>query len=140
MKGKTRVINGDRWTVVDLAPAAPLADMVASILEEEGYIVMTRGLGRVDDAFSHLGAVSAGATAVLVPEADADSALALIAETVTDYQGEELDGILQQMAADIDSADLESAAAGVAPDPDGAKRQETDRAGKPGEDDLADED
>lgn len=125
MKGETRVINGDRWTVVDLAPAAPLAEMVASILEEEGFIVMTRGLGRVDDAFSHLGAVSAGTTAVLVPEADADRALALIEETVTDYQGEELDGILQQMATDMDTADSEAYGRGLAGDGQGTDDQGT---------------
>lgn len=137
MKGETRVINGDRWTVVDLAPAAPLAEMVASILEEEGFIVMTRGLGRVDDAFSHLGAVSAGATAVLVPEADADRALALISETVTDYQGEELDGILQQMAADMDPADIESVSGGSRAD--GVRRSGSDGPGTNGEENGADD-
>lgn len=137
MKGETRVINGDRWTVVDLAPAAPLAEMVASILEEEGFIVMTRGLGRVDDAFSHLGAVSAGATAVLVPEADADRALALISETVTDYQGEELDGILRQMAADMDPADIETVSGG--PPADGEKRPGSDGPGTPGEGNSGDD-
>lgn len=137
MKGETRVINGDRWTVVDLAPAAPLAEMVASILEEEGFIVMTRGLGRVDDAFSHLGAVSAGATAVLVPEADADRALALISETVTDYQGEELDGILRQMAADMDPADIESVSGGSSAD--GEKRPGSDGPGTHGEGNSGDD-
>jgi hypothetical protein len=107
MKGETRLINGDRWTVVDLAPAAPLAEMVAAILEEEGFVVMTRGIDRVDDAFSHLGAVSAGATAVLVPEADAERALALIAETVTDYQGEDLEAVLRELGDDLGPGDLE---------------------------------
>jgi outer membrane scaffolding protein for murein synthesis (MipA/OmpV family) len=108
MKGETRLINGDRWTIVDLAPAAPLAEMVASILEEEGFVVMTRGIDTVDDAFSHLGAVSAGATAVLVPEADADRALELIAETVTDYQGEDLDAVLSELGDGFGPADLEA--------------------------------
>ncbi|MEX2542812.1 MAG: hypothetical protein WD314_13445 [Trueperaceae bacterium] len=113
MKGETRLINGDKWTVVDQAPAAPLAEMVAAILEEEGFVVMTRGVDQVDDAFSHLGAVSAGTTVVLVPEAEAERALALIADTVTDYQGDDLDAILSEMdgfAAD----DLE--ALGLDPD------------------------
>lgn len=108
MKGDTRLINGDRWTVVDLAPAAPLAEMVAAILEEEGFVVMTRGSDQIDDAYSHLGAVSAGATAVLVPEADAERALALIAETVTDYEGEELEAILAKMGDGASAADLEA--------------------------------
>ena len=108
MKGETRLINGDRWTVVDIAPAAPLAEMVAAILEEEGFVVMTRGVDRVDDAFSHLGAVSAGTTVVLVPEADAERALALIAETVTDYQGEDLERILAEMGDGASAADLEA--------------------------------
>lgn len=108
MKGETRRINGDSWTVVDLAPAAPLAEMVAAILEEEGFVVMTRGIDQVDDAFSHLGAVSAGATAVLVPEADAERALALIAETVTDYQGEDLDAILAELGNGATTADLDA--------------------------------
>jgi 3-dehydroquinate synthase class II len=108
MKGETRLINGDPWTIVDLAPAAPLAEMVASILEEEGFVVMTRGIDVVDDAFSHLGAVSAGATAVLVPEADAERALELIAETVTDYQGEDLDAVLAELGDGFGPADLEA--------------------------------
>lgn len=108
MKGETRMINGDLWTIVDLAPAAPLAEMVAAILEEEGFVVMTRGLDRIDDAFSHLGAVSAGATAVLVPDKDAERALALIAETVTDYEGDDLDEILAQLGEGAGAADLEA--------------------------------
>ena len=108
MKGETRMINGDRWTVVDVAPAAPLAEMVAAILEDEGFVVMTRGIDQVDDAFSHLGAVSAGTTVVLVPEADAERALALIEETVTDYQGEDLEKILAQMGNGASAADLEA--------------------------------
>lgn len=102
------MINGDRWTVVDLAPAAPLAEMVAAILEDEGFVVMTRGVDQVDDAFSHLGAVSAGTTVVLVPEVDAHRALALIADTVTDYQGEDLEKILAEMGEGASAADLEA--------------------------------
>jgi hypothetical protein len=108
MKGETRLINGDRWTVVDLAPAAPLAEMVAAILEEEGFVVMTRGVDQVDDAFSHLGAVSAGATVVLVPESEADRATALIAETVTDYEGDDLESILREIGEGASAADLEA--------------------------------
>jgi hypothetical protein len=108
MKGETRLINGDRWTVVDLAPAAPLAEMVAAILEEEGFVVMTRGVDQVDDAFSHLGAVSAGATVVLVPEAEAERAMALIAETVTDYEGDDLESILREIGEGASAADLEA--------------------------------
>ncbi|HEX7003486.1 MAG TPA: DUF2007 domain-containing protein [Trueperaceae bacterium] len=108
MKGETRLINGDRWTIVDVAPAAPLAEMVAAILEEEGFVVMTRGVDRVDDAFSHLGAVSAGTTVVLVPETDSERALALIAETVTDYEGDDLDEILAEMGNGASAEDLEA--------------------------------
>ena len=35
----------------------------------------------------------------LVPEAQAQAALDLIAETVTDYEGEELDALLEEMAS-----------------------------------------
>lgn len=109
MKGETRLINGDRWTAVDLAPAAPLAEMVAAILEEEGFVVMTRGVDQVDDAFSHLGAVSAGATAVFVPEAEAERALALIAETVTDYEGDDLEEVLRELDGELGPLGLELA-------------------------------
>jgi len=99
-KGDTVLLNGDRWTVVDLAPAAPLAEMVAAILEEEGFVVTVRGVDSVNDVFSHLGSTSAGATCVLVPEADAERALAVIADTVTDYEGDELDSLLADMGAE----------------------------------------
>jgi len=105
MKGETLVINGDRWTVVDVAPAAALAEMVAAILEEEGFLVMTRSPGKLDDIFTHLGTHSIGTTYVLVPERDAEHALALIAETVTDYQGEELENILEQLTGEEETAE-----------------------------------
>src|SRR5690606_35423657 len=99
MKGETVVINGDNWTVVDEAPAAPLAEMVAALLEEEGFVVMVRGLDPQSDTFSHLGSTSVTTTFVLVPEAQAEAASVLIAETVTDFQGTELDALMDQMAA-----------------------------------------
>src|SRR5690606_19876268 len=99
MKGETMVINGDRWTVVDVAPAAPLAEMVAALLEDEGFVVMVRGLDLHSDAVSHLGTTSVMTTYVLVPEAQAEAATALIAETVTDYEGPELDALMDQMAS-----------------------------------------
>lgn len=99
MKGETLVVNGDRWTVVDVAPAAPLAEMVAALLEDEGYIVMVRGLDLHSDAISHLGTTSVMTTYVLVPEGQAEAATALIAETVTDYEGPELEVLMEQMAS-----------------------------------------
>jgi hypothetical protein len=96
MKGETLLLNGDNWTIVDVAPAAELAEMVAVILEEEGFPVVVRGLD--GDVFSHMGAASLGTTYVLVPERDAERALSLIAETVTDYEGEDMDKILEQMS------------------------------------------
>jgi hypothetical protein len=76
MKNKTMTINGDKWTVVDVAPAEPLAEMVAVMLEQEGFPVIVRGT----DVFSHLGASEVGATYVLVPESDAERAVQLLAE------------------------------------------------------------
>jgi Putative prokaryotic signal transducing protein len=93
LKDRVMLINGDKWTVVDVAPAAPLAEMVAVILEQEGFPVIVRGT----DVFSHLGASEMGATYVLVPEKDAARALQLIAETVTDFEGEEAEKLLEEM-------------------------------------------
>ncbi len=97
MKGETVVVNGDEWTVVDEAPAAPLAEMVAALLEDEGFVVMVRGLDLQSDAFSHLGSISVTATHVLVPKEQAEAAMRLIAETVTDYQGVELDDLMERL-------------------------------------------
>lgn len=99
MKGETVVVNGDNWTVVDEAPAAPLAEMVAALLEEEGFVVMIRGLDLQSDAISHLGTISLTTTYVLVPADQADAATALIAETVTDFEGPDLDELMDKMAA-----------------------------------------
>lgn len=99
MKGETLVLNGDNWTIVDVAPAMPLAEMVAAILEEEGFVVVVRGAEMLSDVFSHLGSTSAATSYVLVPEHDAERALKLIDETVTDYEGDELDELLERMAA-----------------------------------------
>lgn len=100
MKGKTVRLNGDLWTVVDVAPAEPLAEMVAGILEEEGFVVVVRGAARLSDVLTHLGGVSGETTLVLVPEAQAEAALALIAETVTDFEGDELEQFLAGMETD----------------------------------------
>lgn len=102
IKGRTVVINGDPWTVVDVAPAQALAEMVAALLEDEGMVAMVRSTDLLSDMFSNLGASSVGSAVVLVPEADAERALALIAETVTDFEGEELDAIMQAIAAGAD--------------------------------------
>ena len=96
------LINGDRWTVVDVAPAAELAEMVAVILEEEGFAVITRGADGMSDIFSHMGTATIGTTFTLVPEGDAERAEKLIAETVTDYEGEDLDQLLEQLALEAD--------------------------------------
>lgn len=94
MKGENRTINGDVWTIVDVAPAEPLAEMVAALLEEEGFVAMVRGGEGLDDALAHLGTPVLGAAMVLVPEEQAEAALQLIAETVTDYEGDELEAAL----------------------------------------------
>ena len=106
MKGETLVVNGDPWTVVDVAPAAPLAEMVAALLEDEGFVVMVRGLDLHSDAISHLGTTSVMTTYVLVPEGQAEAATALIAETVTDYEGPELERLMEQARQSARSADL----------------------------------
>ncbi len=82
-------INGDRWAVVDIAPAEPLAEMVAVLLEQEGFPVIVRGT----DVFSHLGASEMAATYVLVPEKDAARALELLGERVVSLpEGQEAEG------------------------------------------------
>jgi hypothetical protein len=111
MKGTTITLNGDPWTVVDVAPAEPLAEMVAALLEEEGFVAIVRGTAGLGDALAHLGVGSAGASVVLVPEDDAEAALALIAETVTDYEGDDLEEALAALADD-------PAALGAAPEDD----------------------
>jgi hypothetical protein len=96
LKGAVITLNGDPWTVVDVAPAEPLAEMVAAILEEEGIVAVVRGTDPLDDVYSHLGGSRVGTTVVLVPEADAPRAFEIIAETVTDYQGDELETLLRE--------------------------------------------
>lgn len=114
LRGAVITLNGDRWTVVDVAPAEPLAEMVAAILEDEGIVSVVRGTDPVDDVYSHLGGARVGTTVVLVPEAEAERALAIIADTVTDYQGEELQALLEEgvdpselglVEADVDEED-----------------------------------
>jgi hypothetical protein len=100
MKGTTVTLNGDPWTVVDVAPAEPLAEMVAALLEDEGYLAVVRGIALLGDTLAHLGVGAAGVSVVLVPEADAQAALALIAETVTDFEGDDLDEALARLADD----------------------------------------
>lgn len=99
-KGQTLLINGDRWTIVDEAPAAPLAEMVAALLEDEGFVAMVKSPGRLTDVLSHLGTHSLGTHYVLVPEASAAAALELIRDTVTDYEGEDLERCLASMEDD----------------------------------------
>ena len=100
MKGDSVRLNGDLWTVVDEAPAEPLAEMVATILEEEGFTALVRVAAGMADVLTHLGGVSSETTFVLVPEAQAEAALALIADTVTDYEGEELEALLASEAGE----------------------------------------
>jgi Putative prokaryotic signal transducing protein len=89
-KSETMTINGDKWRIVNVAPAEPLAEMVAVMLEQEGFPVIVRGT----DVFSHLGASEMAATYVLVPEKDAARALELLANTMTDGEtGREVDDI-----------------------------------------------
>jgi hypothetical protein len=102
LKGTVVTLNGDPWTVVDVAPAEPLAEMVAAILEEEGMVAVVRGADPLDDVYSHLGGARVGTTVVLVPQADAERALAIIAETVTDYQGDELAELLASGELEVD--------------------------------------
>jgi malate/lactate dehydrogenase len=106
VKGQTVVINGDRWTVVDVAPAQALAEMVAALLEDEGMVAMVRGGDLLTDVFSNLGASGVGSALVLVPEADAERALTLIDQTVTDFEGDELDAIMGAIAAGADPEEL----------------------------------
>ncbi len=101
-------INGDRWMIVDIAPAEPLAEMVATILEEEGFVVIVRGLEGLSDVFAHLGAERVGATGVFVPEEQGPAALELIKETVTDYEGEDLKKVLEELGDDYSAEDLEA--------------------------------
>lgn len=100
MKGTQIVLNGDPWTVVDVAPAMPLAEMVAALLEDEGFVAVVRAAAGVPDALTHLGVTDAGTSVVLVPSADAERALALIEETVTDYVGDDLETALAELASD----------------------------------------
>lgn len=100
MKGRTVIINGDRWSVVDVAPAPELAEMVAALLEEEGFVTMTRGAGILSDALTHLGTHAVGTSYVLVPEADREAAERLIEQTVTDYEGDDLEALLAEMAGE----------------------------------------
>lgn len=99
MKGTTVTINGERWTIVDVAPAAELAEMVAALLEEEGFVTMTRGPGLVSDALTHLGTHAIGTSYVLVPEQEAERAAHLIEATVTDYEGDDLQALLSEIEA-----------------------------------------
>ena len=118
MKGDTVRFNGDLWTVVDVAPAEPLAEMVAAILEEENFTVVVTGIGLLADVLSTLGSVSSETTLVLVPEGQGKAALELIAETVTDFEGDELEAFL----ADFDTKTVDPDT-----DPDDADDLNADR-------------
>lgn len=107
MKGDVLLINGSNWMVVDVAPAPELAEMVAVILDEEGFPVMVKGHDALTDALSSLGVASLGTTLVLVPESRGEAALKLIAETVTDYEGEDIDAVLEQLALEASDSEVE---------------------------------
>lgn len=98
MKGEKVLINGNTWTIVDVAPAPELAEMVAVLLQEEKIPTMTRALGDWDNVLGALGAQGIGATCVLVPEVEGHRALRLVEELVTDFEGEELTALLEEMA------------------------------------------
>ncbi|GEM_PF-709398 len=103
MKGSVVTLSGDPWTVVDVAPAMPLAEMVAALLEDEGFVTQVRPAAGVPDVLAHLGVGESSAAVVLVPSQDAERALALIAETVTDYVGDDLEAALAALADDPDA-------------------------------------
>ncbi len=107
MKGEKVLINGDTWTIVDVAPAPELAEMVAVLLAEEKIPTMTRSTGDWDNVLGALGAQAIGATCVLVPEVEGYRALRLISELVTDFEGEELATLLDDIATStaLDGAD-----------------------------------
>ena len=84
MKGKTLTINGDKWTVVNVAPTPELAEMIAVFLEDNDFIVMTRGTDTVSDALTSLGVYYIGTAYVLVPEENAAAANKLISEMLVD--------------------------------------------------------
>lgn len=141
MKGETLIINGDAWTVVDVAPAPPLAEMVAALLEEAGMIAMVRGLDLSSDAISHLGSTNLTTTYVLVPQEQGERALELIEETVTDFEGEELEDLLSRMAAgELSPEELAALGAGQDDDPDDLPLDEpADSPLDESDDDLEDE-
>ncbi|HLR45622.1 MAG TPA: hypothetical protein VK092_00560 [Deinococcales bacterium] len=105
MIGENRVINGDSWTIVDVAPAEQLSEMVAALLEDAGFVALVRGSDSGDDVFAHLGMPGIGASVVLVPENQAEAALQLIRETVTDYSGDNLEEALE--SGELTPEDLE---------------------------------
>ncbi len=97
-------INGEIWAVVDVAPALELAEMVAVILEDEGFNMIVKSGEVLSDPLSHLGVQSQlGTSYVLVRTNDTEKALELIAESVTDYEGEELEKIMTEMANEDNS-------------------------------------
>src|SRR5690625_7177451 len=104
MKGENRIINGDTWTIVDVAPAEPLAEMVAALLEDAGFVVIVRGADSGDDVFAHLGTPGIGASVVLVPEEQAVAAMQLISETVTDYEGDAVEEAIRSGELKVDDA------------------------------------
>ena len=105
-KGDSLRINGDIWTIVDVSPAAELAEMVAVILEEEGLRPRVEGLGIGAGIIQALGANFIGTSYVLVPKHEAEEALKIIDECVTDYTGEDIDRLMDTM----DESDHEEAA------------------------------
>lgn len=106
MKGSVVTLSGDPWTVVDVAPAMPLAEMVAALLEDEGFVAVVRPAAGIPDALAHLGVTDIGVSVVLVPSGDAERALAMIEETVTDYSGDDLEAALADLEHDPNALGL----------------------------------
>ena len=99
-KGESIRLNGDMWMIVDVAPATELAEMVAVMLEDEGYTCVIKGADMFSSPLSALGVSNLGLSYVLVPEGQGPEALAFVEENVEDFEGEEAQAMLEQMAVE----------------------------------------
>lgn len=106
-KGDIVQLHGDEWMIVDIAPAPELADMVAVILEEEGFTVERMGDTMGDEVLRALGAQYMGSSYLLVPSAQGEDALKLIEEVVMDYEGEDAQAMLEELALAAEGEDID---------------------------------